>query len=111
MRHCNCRIGNIFSNFLFSFGPSEQLLSFLMYIGLGMLVAIGAYIDVFRSRGIGLTIIVLSSLILGAIGLLAGSIFYTRNNGWWGSPILLPSITAIMTLIMSLLCLPLKRES
>jgi hypothetical protein len=88
--------------YLLSSRPSEPLSSFLVYVALAILVAVGAYIDVFRNRSIGLPIIVVSSLIFAVLGLLAGGLYYTRSS-WWGVPSLLPSITATITLIVSLL--------
>jgi len=73
----------------------------LPYIGLAMLVAIGAYGHVIRGRIIGLVILLLSGLILTAMGFLGGAIYYARGL-WLGLPLVLPCFTAAVAVIAAI---------
>ena len=76
----------------------EVLRGSLLNLGLPMLVAIGSYLHVIRGRIVGLVILLLSGLILTAMGLLGGVILYARG-AWLGVPFVLPCFTAAVTVL------------
>jgi hypothetical protein len=76
----------------------EVLKGTVLSLGLPMLVAIGSYFHVIRGRIAGLVILLLSGLILTAMGLLGGVILYARG-AWVAAPFLLPCLTAALTVI------------
>jgi hypothetical protein len=88
--------------FVIATKSSEILEDYVLYIGLAMLVAIGSYIHVIRGRITGLVILLLSGLILTAMGLLGGVVFYARGS-WLGLPVVLPCLTAAVALIAAIL--------
>lgn len=74
----------------------------LIYIGLSILVAIGAYIHVRRGRITGLVILLLSGLLLATMGLLGGAVFYARGS-WLGLPVILPCVSAAVAVVAAII--------
>jgi hypothetical protein len=68
--------------FIIATKSSDVLEGSLHYVGLALLVAIGSYIHVIRGRIAGLVILLLSGLILTAMGCLAASSFTHADYGW-----------------------------
>lgn len=80
-------------------GSVHELLKVsLLNLGLPMLVAIGSYFHVIRGRIAGLVILLISGLILTAMGLLGGVILYARG-AWPGVPFILTCLTAAVAVI------------
>ena len=87
--------------FIIASKSSEVLVGSLPYVGLGILVAFGSYLHVKRGRILGLVIVLLSGLILTAMGLVGGAIYHARGL-WIGLPLVLPCVTAAIAVVAAI---------
>jgi hypothetical protein len=88
--------------FIIASKSSDVLRDYLLYVGLALLVTIDSYIHVIRGRIAGLVILLLSGLILTAMGLLGGIVFYARGL-WLGVPVVLPCVSAAVIVIAAIM--------
>jgi hypothetical protein len=79
----------------------DTLEDYVLYVVLAMLVALGSYFHVIRRRMAGLVTLLLSGLILTAMGLLGGAVFYARGL-WLGVPVVLPCLSAAVAVVAAI---------
>lgn len=87
--------------FVIATKSSEVLEGSLPYVGLSAFVALGSYIHAIRGRISGLVILLLSGLILAAMGALGVAVYYARGL-WLGLPLILPCVTAAVAVIAAI---------
>jgi hypothetical protein len=88
--------------FVIATKSSEVLEGSLLYVGLSAFLAVGSYVHAIRGRISGLVILLLSGLILAAMGVLGSAVYYARGL-WLGLPLILPCVTAAVAVIAAIL--------